>query len=118
MRRSVTPIDFDNKLINVEQSMKAGTSNIGTTKSTAGMRRIPIPDKLYKELIELKKTTNSPVFTQLTIGKRHTIESMRCLWENFKRTLDIYLGAKLYRDKIFYGSRRYNCHVKILYRYN
>jgi len=93
-------IDFDNKLIFAEKAMKAATKRIDTPKTKAGVRYIPIPDKLYNDLLLAKKEPNTPIFLQPTTGKRHTVESMRCLWENFKRHLDISLGAKLYRNKI------------------
>jgi len=93
-------IDFDKKIIHVEQSMKAATKDIGVPKSEAGVRDIPIPNKLHSALLNAKGDPFSPVFTQSTTGKRHTSESMRCLWENFKRNLDISMGAKLYRNQI------------------
>lgn len=43
---------------------------------------------------------NEPVLKQPTTGKRHTQSSMTCLWSNFKRELDISMGAKVYRNQI------------------
>lgn len=93
-------VDFDKRLIHVEQAMKAATTDIGAPKSASGVRDIPIPDKLYAVLISTRGDPFEPVFTQPTTGKRHTAESMRSLWKNFKRHLDISMGAKLYRNKI------------------
>ena len=93
-------VDLDKRIIHIAQAMKAHTNDIGTPKSTAGIRDIPIPDILYTTLIAVKGKPFDPVFTQPTTGKRHTKQSMRCLWENFKRELDISLGAKVYRSQI------------------
>ncbi|MDR0311824.1 MAG: site-specific integrase [Acidobacteriota bacterium] len=87
-------IDFKKRLIHVEQAMKAATNEIGAPKSGAGVRDVPIPDKLYATLLAAKKGPFDPVFTQPTTGRRHTQTSMQCLWENFKNELDIVMGAK------------------------
>lgn len=93
-------IDFDKKIVHIEQAMKASTKDIGTPKSESGVRDIPIPDKLYVALVAARNGPFEPVFTQPTTGKRHTQESMRCLWNSFKRELDISMGAKIYRNQI------------------
>ena len=93
-------IDFDKKIIHVQNSMKAGTKVIGAPKSAAGIRDIPINDKLFADLKVVQGEPYEPVFKQPTTGTRHTNQSMRCLWRNFKRQLDISMGAKLYRNKI------------------
>ena len=93
-------IDFEQKLLYVEKAMKAATNRIDTPKSEAGVRYIPIPDRLYADFMLAKKEPNEPVFVQPTTGNRHTAESMRCLWGNFKRELDISAGAELFRNKI------------------
>lgn len=93
-------IDFPQKLLYVEKSMKAKTNIIGLPKSKSGVRHIPIPDKLYNDYLEVRGNPDEPVFTQPTTGKRHTNTSMNCLWNNFKRELDISLGAKVYRSQI------------------
>lgn len=93
-------IDFERKIIHVEQAMKASTKDIGVPKSESGVRDIPIPEKLYSALAAARGSLFVPVFTQPTTGKRHTKQSMNCLWNNFKRELDISMGAKLYRNQI------------------
>jgi len=93
-------VDFDKKLIHVEQAMKARTIKIDEPKSIAGVRDIPIPQKLYDDLLAVRGLPFEPVFKQPTTGRRHTESSMRCLWNNFRRELDIAMGAKLYRNKI------------------
>lgn len=93
-------IDFDKKIIHVEQAMKATTKEIGAPKSASGVRDVPIPDKLLVAFAEERGGPFEPVFTQKTTGKRHTKESMNGLWNNFKRELDLLMGAKLYRNQI------------------
>lgn len=93
-------VDFEKRLIHIEQAMKAHTKIIGMPKSAAGVRDIPIPDKLYAVLMGAKSEPFEPVFKQPTTGKRHTKTSMRYLWGNFKRLLDISLGAKVYHSEI------------------
>ena len=93
-------IDFDKKIIHVSQAMKSATTDIGAPKSAAGIRDVPIPDKLYFLLLQNRGNPFEPVFVQPTTGKRHTQTSMRSLWTGFRRDLDISMGAKLYRNKI------------------
>jgi len=94
-------VDFENKVIHVEQAMKAGTTRIGDPKSAAGVRDIPIPDELYAALKAAPHDNPfEPVFKQLSTGKRHSQDSMQGMWESFKRELDISMGAKVYRNKI------------------
>lgn len=93
-------VDFNKRLIHVKAAMKATTKKIGKPKSDSGIRDVPIPDKLYSDLKRVQGKLDEPVFMQPTTGRRHTKSSMQCLWGNFKRELDISLGAKLYRNRI------------------
>lgn len=93
-------IDFNKRIIHVEQAMKAHTKDIGIPKTIAGIRDIPIKYELFTALSSAHGKPFDPVFTQPTTGKRHTEESMRSLWGNFKRHLDISMGASVYRNKI------------------
>ena len=92
-------IDFNKKIIHVEQAMKAATKKIGQPKSAAGVRDIPIPDNLFVAFQTAKKSPFEPVFTQITTGRRHTITSMDCLWNGFKKKLDIMMGAKFEKQE-------------------
>lgn len=93
-------IDAENALIHVEKSMKARTKTIGAPKTEAGVRSIPIPAPFLAELKTAAGEPDDPVFRQPTTGRRHTETSMRGMWNNFARELDISLGAKLLRNKI------------------
>lgn len=88
-------VDFGKKLLHIEQAMKADTSNIGSTKTDAGRRDVPIPDAILPQLLSVKGKPFDPVFVQPTSGRRHTKTSMRQMWLTFARELDIAMGASL-----------------------
>jgi len=94
-------IDMKKSSLKIYEALEAGTNDsIGNTKSQAGVRVIPIP----KNLLEKYKAANigafEYIFTQPTTGKRHTKSSMYAGWHNFKRELDIMMGAQVYRSEI------------------
>lgn len=93
-------VDFDKKQIHVEQAMKSRTREIGKPKSDAGVRDIPIPDAFLPDLMAARKGPFEPVIVKPQSGKRHIERSMVSFWHNFKRALDIHMGAKVYRNKI------------------
>jgi integrase len=93
-------VDIDHALLHIEDAMKARTKVIGEPKTTSGVRDIPIPPPLLHTFRDARGAPDEPVFRQPTTGRRHTETSMRKLWCNFKRELDISLGAELYRNKI------------------
>ena len=76
------------------------TSSIKAPKSAAGVRSVPIPTALLGELKAIRGDPFSPVFVQQTSKLRHTATSMRCLWRNFIRHMDIAMGATVKRNKI------------------
>ena len=93
-------VDFDKRIIHIEQSMKADSRVIGTPKSAAGVRDVPIPDVLYSSLQAARREPFMPVIERETKGLHHTKSSMRVLWVSFKRELDISMGAKMHRNQI------------------
>lgn len=97
-------IDFSKKVIHIEQATAAYTGEIKKPKTDAGIRNIPVPDILVGDLQRAYTSPFEPVFVQSTTGKRHTKSSMQCLWNNFKRELDICMGAKVYRNKIIVSA--------------
>ncbi|MDL2328076.1 hypothetical protein LJC64_05475 [Ruminococcaceae bacterium OttesenSCG-928-A11] len=54
-------IDIEEKLVHVEQAMKAKTTTIGKPKSDAGVRDVPIPDALIPNLLEARAGPFEPV---------------------------------------------------------
>lgn len=93
-------IDFDKKIVRVEQSMKASTKIIDTPKTKAGIRNIPIPDRYLSDLLAKRDSPFNPVFVKNEVGERHDKASMDRIWKSFKRDLDIQMGAKVYRNQI------------------
>lgn len=84
-------IDFKEKLIHVKKS-----------KTNAGIRDVPIPDDLLNLLKEEKaKAQTTFVFHQVINPLKPLTEtSARCFWNNFKRNIDISMGATVYRNQI------------------
>lgn len=89
-------VDLDNKFISVTHSMW----NQNKTKTTSGIRRVPIPDELYNKLIAARENTSRTFVFATEAGNSHNERSMRRLWSSFIRDLDIDMGATLYRNKI------------------
>ena len=93
-------IDFDKKEIHVRAAKESGTHNkIKAPKTEAGKRIIPIHAKLLPLLEAAPKSPTGRVFVNKA-GNPHNEYSLRRLWENFKRELDIQMGATLYRSEI------------------
>lgn len=93
-------IDFDKKEIHVRAAKESGTHNkIKAPKTDAGNRVIPIHAKLLPRLKEAFKGQTGRVFLN-DAGNPHNENSLRRLWENFKRELDIQMGATVYRNEI------------------
>ncbi len=93
-------IDIPNKRIRVVQAMKAKTTVIDAPKSDAGVRNVPIPAVLLPVLANAESGPFEPVIVKPISKKRHTERSMASMWRNFKRELDIYMGATLKRNQI------------------
>jgi integrase len=94
-------IDLTNGVIHVTKDLESGsTDNIKEPKSAAGIRDVPIPEKLLPRLNKPKGGDFQYVLLQPKGRKRHTEGSLRCLWNNFKRELDIHMGAEVYRNQI------------------
>lgn len=93
-------IDFDRKEIHVRAAKESGTHNkIKAPKTEAGTRVIPIHAKLLPLLKTATHSSCGRVFVNQA-GNPHNENSLRRLWENFKRELDISMGAKVYRNEI------------------
>lgn len=93
-------IDFDRKEIHVRAAKESGTHNkIKAPKTEAGKRIIPIHAKLLPLLHGAPRSKCGRVFVN-EAGNPHNENSLRRLWENFKRELDISMGATVYRNEI------------------
>lgn len=87
-------IDFNEHVINVVAGMESGTNTLKVPKTAAGVRKIPIPNEVYYDLLERKGEPFEPVFTQETTGKRHTETSRAKAWKSLKKAIDDSMGAK------------------------
>ncbi len=93
-------VDLKKNVIKIDSARKAKTNEIGEPKSRAGFRKVPVPAILAEDLNKVKGLPFEYVFTQETTGKRHTKQSMYHLWKNFKREMNIAMGAKVYRNQV------------------
>lgn len=97
-------IDLANKRITVSMALESGsTDTFKAPKTEAGNRVVPIPEHLIPAFESQKGDPFSWVFTQVLAknkGKHHTESSLHGYWNNFKRHLDIDMGAKVYRNQI------------------
>lgn len=94
-------IDMAKKNITVNKALDLKTNTIKDTKTASGNRVVPIPDIFLNELREAESKKDSLyISVQPTTKKPHTAESMRCMWESFKRNMDIAMGAEVYRNQI------------------
>ena len=92
-------VDFDHNEIHVHAAMESGTGRVKGPKTEAGVRDIPIHAALLPRLQAARGKPFEPVFKN-EAGNRHTEKTMRRMWLNFKRELDIHMGAKLERNAI------------------
>lgn len=92
-------VDFDRNEIHIHAAKESGSAAIKGPKTTAGVRDIPIHSALLPKLLAAKEKPFSPVFPTGS-GRQQNENSLRRLWTGFKRELDIYLGAEVYRNKI------------------
>lgn len=89
-------VDLAHKMIHVRQALKHNSTEIGSPKSEAGVRDIPIPDILCKEL----KKGNREEYVASWTGVAITRAAQSRMWQSILREMDILAGAKLYRNQI------------------
>jgi integrase len=95
-------IDFERDTIRIHAAKESGSTRIKEPKTKAGIRTLPhIPVALLPKLkaASAGKKPFDPVFPTGQ-GNFQNENSLRRLWTGFKRDLDIYMGAKLERNKI------------------
>jgi len=94
-------IDQKNRQFFIRKAIESGnSSSIKEPKTTAGRRYVPIPLPLWERLEPRIGEPFDYIFKQPRGGKRHTESSLNDYWNNFKRELDIHMGAKIYRNQI------------------
>ena len=90
-------VDLEDAVIHVYQNMKRN-GVIGTTKTDAGVRDIPIPEVLLKDL---KKVTFSNPFDYVVpnrSGQPYRATSLSKIWKDFKKEMHLALGGNLSGD--------------------
>lgn len=92
-------VDFESNEIHVYKAMESGTERVKEPKTDAGERDIPIHSELRKRLLAARGGPFELVFTN-TRGGRLTASSMRSMWNNFHREVDIRMGAVVFRNQI------------------
>ena len=89
-------VDLAHKVIHVRQAQKHNSTEIGTPKTAAGVRDIPIPDILCKEL----KKGNREDYVASWTGGAITRAAQSRMWRSILREMDILAGATVYRNQI------------------
>ena len=84
-------INFKENSISINKAIEFinGKPNIKTTKTTAGNRIIPMPQKLVDFLQSEQKTS---IYVCDNKGGMHTQQSWRCLWDTYILDLDVKYG--------------------------
>lgn len=101
-------VDFRADEILVHTARESGkTGRIKAPKTAAGVRIIPIHAKLRPLLVEahqrakeLKRGSPKDWVFPTRAGGQQNENSLRRLWTGFRRDLDIYMGATLFRNQI------------------
>ena len=93
-------IDLAAGVLHVEEAVTSKVGTIGSPKSRAGVRTIPIPAPLLAALTAAQGAPDNFLFTQPRTGRHHTEYSLYNYWKNFKRALNIQMGATVYRNQI------------------
>lgn len=91
-------IDFKNAIIDINKARKRDGS-VGEPKSADGIRKVPIPNIFLPELKENAKEPFYLVCPQ-TNGNPHTQTSIRTMWNNVKREMNIFMGCRVVRNQL------------------
>ena len=96
-------VDLKRKRLAVQDAIRYRTNKglVKSPKTRAGIREIPIPERLYPFLVKQceGKSAGDYVFTKVD-GSRATETACKWWWESFKRSCHLEAGAVTYRNKI------------------
>ncbi|MDR0963401.1 MAG: site-specific integrase [Clostridium sp.] len=106
MALSWKDIDFDNHMLNIVSAVESGTTTLKAPKTEAGVRKIPVPDEIFNDLLLSRGDPFDPVFTQMTTGRRHTDSSRDKAWKSIIKAMDDSMGAKWEKVKAKDGKKR------------
>lgn len=103
--RAATPfnIDKEHQTITITQAVEAGTKQIKSPKTEAGIRTIPLPSWFIPMLNQLPDIKSSYLFPNNS-GGLITEQNYQRAWHSFLRQMDIIGGAKTYRNQIIVHS--------------
>lgn len=90
--------DIKDGFIHVTKAVKSN-GQIGQPKTSAGVRKVPIPNILLKDL-EVASDRQFELICTNSKGGRLTKSSITTLWNSFRREMDIKMGAEVFRNKI------------------
>lgn len=113
----VSDLDFKAKLVSISKSLESGAYAVGDPKTSAGIRKVSIPDDLIHDLKKAvkKKKPSDYVFPQ-TDGK--SMMTQTCLtnnWRSFTRQMDLMMGAETTPHGHIYDPKDLKCNGAPLY---
>lgn len=96
-------IDFKNKILTVQETIKR-CGGTGAPKTSAGNRKIPIPDIFLEDLKRYKKECKWPTdpfdyVLRNNSGGRVSSNVIRNRWKSFKNDLNILMGCQEVKGK-------------------
>jgi len=102
-------IDFEAGLLTISKSAEFinNVAHIKETKTKSGVRTVPIPPPLLERLKQERAEAGGRlIFTPAKSSGMLTETNCKRLWGSFHRSLDIAMGAELYRNQIRKSSLR------------
>ncbi len=92
-------VDLKKKRIRIYKALKSDGTVQPFTKTEAGKREVPIPNVLIPRL-QSERSAPFGLVCSNTRGERYTASSVRAMWENFKRELNILAGCRVFRNQL------------------
>lgn len=92
-------VDFRNREIHIHAALESGSGRIKGPKTAAGVRDIPIHAALLPLLQAARGKPFDRVFTSRS-GHPLNSNSQYRMWKDFRRAMDIEMGATVYRNQI------------------
>lgn len=90
-------IDFNTSTLSVNKAIKNG--KIGSTKTKAGNRYIPIPNHFVSEL-EKHRGGNTELICLTANNKMYSKTARYKMWKSVKREMNIRMGATVFRNQL------------------
>lgn len=92
-------IDLKDRVLTVDSAVDP-KGRVGSTKTEAGFRRVPIPAILADELRNVEHESPFDYVCTNASGYRLTKDSMRQQWNSFKHQLNIEMGCRVFRNEL------------------